>query len=93
MAKTAQVRCVKGATSCSDEPREMYRVKFQRPLFTTAASPMLLIYSKCGTIPPTMLPETEDLRATLGSRRKAYFLCKLDGVDLVIAGETHNDNW
>ena len=72
---------------------ELYRVKFQRPLFTSAAKPMLLAYSQCGTICPTMLPETEDLRNLLGSRPKAYFLCRLEGADLVIAGETHNDNW
>ena len=72
---------------------EMYRVKIQRPLLTTATRPMVLAYSRCGRISPTMLPETEDIRILLGSRTKAYFLCRLEGENLIIAGETHNDNW
>ena len=86
-------RMQESALLSSTSQSEMYRVKFQRPLFTSAAKPMLLAYSQCGTITPTMLPETEDLRTLLGSRPKAYFLCRLEGANLVIAGETHNDNW
>ena len=72
---------------------ELYRVKLQKPMFTSDKGSMLLAYSHCGTIPPTMLEETEELRTLLGTRKKAYFLCRMEGEDLIIAGETMNDNW
>lgn len=68
-----------------------YKVKAQRSLFPTGDK--ILIYSKCGTIPPTELPNTGALNMAIGDREKAYFECRVDGETLVLLRELRRQKW
>ena len=68
-----------------------YKVKAQRSLCPT--SDTILIYSKCGTIPPTELPNTGALNVAIGDRVKAYFECRVNGETLVLLRELRRQNW
>lgn len=68
-----------------------YKVKAQRSLFPT--SDKILIYSKCGTIPPTELQNTGALNTVIGDREKAYFECRVDGETLVLLRELRHQRW
>lgn len=68
-----------------------YKVKVQRPVFPEGAP--ALVYSKCGTIPPTHLPLEGPLKDALGDRDKAYFRCRVEGTLLVILKELRHQNW
>lgn len=68
-----------------------YKVKAQRSLFPTGDT--ILIYSKCGTIPPTELPNAGALNKAIGDRDKAYFECRVDGETLVLLRELHRQAW
>ena len=76
------------------EQEALYRIKVQRPqLSTVSTTPPLLIYSRDGQIPPTMVPLTEARSNLLGERNKVYFLASLDNGDLVLRTELFHDNW
>lgn len=68
-----------------------YKVKAQRSLFPTGDT--ILIYSKCGTIQPTELPNTGALNMAIGDRDKAYFECRVDGETLVLLKELRHQQW
>lgn len=68
-----------------------YKVKVQRPIFPEGSP--ALVYSKCGTIPPTHLPLEGPLKDALGDRDKAYFKCRVEGTLLVILKELRHQNW
>lgn len=76
-----------------------YKVKAQRSILHIR-NPLepddpskILIYSKCGTIRPTELPDTGALKNALGDRDKAYFECKVDGETLVLLRELRHQRW
>lgn len=66
-----------------------YKVKAQRS-FTDNT---ILIYSKCGTIPPTVLPNDGAFNIAIGDRYKAYFECRLEGKTLVLMRELRRQTW
>jgi|GEM_PF-1448440 len=68
-----------------------YKVKVQRPIFPENAP--ILVYSKCGTIPATQLPNEGALKEALGDRDKAYFKCKVQGTLLVLLKELPHEHW
>lgn len=64
------------------------------PLAVTGApTRKILIYSKCGTIPPTEMPNTGALNTAIGDRDKAYFECRVDGETLVLLRELRHQRW
>ena len=71
--------------------QKTYKVKAQRSLFPTGDK--ILIYSKCGTIPPTELPNKGALNTAIGNRDKAYFECRVDGETLVLLRELRRQKW
>lgn len=71
--------------------QKTYKVKAQRPLFPSDAP--ILIYSKCGTIPPTQLPNEGALKLALGDRGKAYFECRVEGTKLLLLRELRRERW
>lgn len=71
--------------------QKTYKVKAQRSLFPTGDK--ILIYSKCGTIPPTELPNKGALNTAIGDRDKAYFECRVDGETLVLLRELRRQKW
>lgn len=52
---------------------DLYIIKVQRPKCNK-----LLIYSLCNKIPTTLIPDEGPLKAALGNRLQASFLCSLD---------------
>lgn len=68
-----------------------YNVKAQRSLYPTTDT--ILIYSKCGTIPPTELPEEGALSLAIGDREKAYFECRIENDKLVLIRELKHQDW
>ena len=71
--------------------QKTYKVKAQRSLFPTGDK--ILVYSKCGTIPPTELPNKGALNTAIGDRVKAYFECRVDGETLVLLRELRHQKW
>lgn len=71
--------------------QKTYKVKAQRSLFPTGDK--ILVYSKCGTIPPTELPNKGALNTAIGDRDKAYFECRVDGETLVLLRELLHQKW
>jgi len=71
--------------------QKTYKVKAQRSLFPTGDK--ILIYSKCGTIQPTELPNEGALNTAIGDRDKAYFECRVDGETLVLLRELRHQKW
>lgn len=71
--------------------QKTYKVKAQRSLFPTGDK--ILIYSKCGTIQPTELPNEGVLNTAIGDRDKAYFECRVDGETLVLLRELRHQKW
>lgn len=71
--------------------QKTYKVKAQRSLFPTGDK--ILVYSKCGTIPPTELPNVGALNTAIGDRDKAYFECRVDGETLVLLRELRHQKW
>lgn len=74
-----------------NKSEKICKVKAQRILFPT--SDKILIYSKCGTIPPTELPNTGALNMAIGDREKAYFECRVDGERLELLRQLRRQNW
>lgn len=71
--------------------QKTYKIKAQRPVFPEGAP--ILIYSKCGTIPATQLPDEGALKFAIGDRNKAYFECRVDGETLVLLRELRHERW
>ena len=71
--------------------QKTYKVKAQRSLFPTGDK--ILVYSKCGTIQPTELPNEGVLNTAIGDRDKAYFECRVDGETLVLLRELRHQKW
>lgn len=71
--------------------QKLYKVKVQRPLFQPDAP--VLIYSKCGTIPPTQLPNEGALKEALGDDQKAYFECSVEGTILQLRRRLRHQHW
>lgn len=83
------------AVNTQIEPGEdICRVKVWRPQTTKpTALPPLLICSRCGRIPPTIIKDCT-LFFALDGRISAYFLCRLNGYDtLELVSEAKYDNW
>lgn len=70
---------------------KMYIIKAQRAVFPEEAP--ILIYSKCGTIPPTQLPNQGALQRAVGDRNKAYFKCRVEGEKLLLLRELRHQHW
>lgn len=68
-----------------------YKVKAQRSLYPDTGK--ILIYSKCGTIPPTEFPNEGALNIAIGDREKAYFECRVDNGMLVLLRELRRQTW
>lgn len=73
--------------------KDLFNVKFQRAINDPLAVHPILVYSKCGYIPPTILSETDEIRRIMGERTKVYFACGIDGENLVVKREIKNTNW
>lgn len=72
---------------------EICRVKLQRVRSTTpSAVPSLLVYSRCNRIPPTVVKDCV-VSKLLGGRPKVYYVCRVEGKDLVLMQESQHDNW
>lgn len=72
---------------------EMCCVKVQRLRPTTpSAVPSMLVYSRCNRIPPTVVKDCA-VSMILGGRPKVYFVCRVEGNDLVLVQESQNDDW
>ena len=72
---------------------ELCRVKVQRLRSTTpSAVPSMLLYSRCNRIPPTVVKDCA-VSMILGGRPKVYFVCRVEGKDLVLMQESQNDDW
>ena len=63
----------------------------QRPLFPPDAP--VLIYSKCGTIPPTQLPNEGSLKKILGNDQMAYFERSVEGTILQLRRRLRHQHW
>ena len=77
------------------EPGEdVCRLKVWKPrIAKPSALPPLLICSRCGRIPPTIVKDCT-LFFALDGRIKAYFLCRLNGTDNVeLVKEASYDAW
>ena len=71
--------------------QKTYKVKAQRSLYPTTDK--ILIYSECGTIPPTEMPAGGALNLAIGDREKAYFECRIENDRLVLIRELKRQNW
>jgi hypothetical protein len=52
----------------------------------------MLLYSRCNRIPPTVVKDCA-VSMILGGRPKVYFVCRVEGKDLVLMQESQNDDW
>lgn len=71
--------------------QKTYKVKAQRSLYPTTDT--ILVYSKCGMIPPTELPAHGALNFAIGDREKAYFECRIENDKLVLIRELKRQTW
>lgn len=84
---------ISGIVKRSQSVEEMCRVKIQRLRSTTpSAVPSMLVYSRCDRVPPVVVKDCL-VTKLLGGRPKAYFVCKVEGSDLILLQETQHDDW
>lgn len=84
---------IPGIVKLATPGEEMCRVKVQRIRSTTpSAVPSMLLYSRCNRIPPTVIKDCA-VSMILGGRPKVYFVCRVEGKDLVLMQESQNDDW
>lgn len=82
-----------GIVKMATPGEDIYRVKILRLRHTTpSAIPSMLLYSRCNRIPPTVIKDCSVFRI-LGGRPKVYFVCRVEGKDLVLMQESQNDDW
>lgn len=86
-------RIIPGVVKRPDAGTDFCRVKILRIDHTSPSkNPFMLLYSKCGRVPLTKI-EDLTLSMVMGSRDRMFFLCRVEGNDLVLMQEFSKGEW
>lgn len=61
----------------------------RRPKMVGQTKPKLLIYTRDGKIPLTIIPDAGEISEALGNRWKANFVCTVNGTNFTLGKEIH----